>query len=106
MKARIFRTLLSLVLLAAIAVITSWLSYASASDECSKNSSAAIREARKALGANDPAKDRAALTCLVDAFAALDAKLQGLSDGSVPFDGQIYIPKGFVIVKPPAKEGN
>lgn len=32
---------------------------------------------------------------------ALRAKLEGLSNGSIPFEGQIHIPKGWVMTKPP-----
>jgi hypothetical protein len=33
------------------------------------------------------------------------AELDGLRNGSLPFTGQIYIPKGYVIAKPPVQEG-
>ena len=51
-------------------------------------------------------RDRVALLCLADAVAAIGAKLEGLSDGSIPFDGQIHIPKGWVITKPPTEEAD
>lgn len=50
-------------------------------------------------------RDRLALLCLTDAVAAISAKLDGLSNGSIPFEGQIHTPKGYVITKPPAEEG-
>lgn len=72
-------------------------------DECPKDTGAAVESARTALKANDSEQDRHALECLIKAVATLNLRLAGLSDGTIPFDGQIYIPKGFVIVKPPAK---
>lgn len=75
-----------------------------AAPECANDAPRAIREARTALEENNSAKDRAALLCLTEAVAALDKKLQGLSDGSLPFEGQVYSPKGFIVSKPLPKE--
>ena len=79
---------------------------AHAAGECAETTSAALQQALVALDANDPARDREALVCMIAAVATLDAKLQGLSDGSIPFDGRIYIPHGYVISKPPAEEAD
>jgi hypothetical protein len=79
---------------------------ARATENCSPEISQSIEQARKALTANDSIQDRAALVCLVEAVAALDARLSGLSSGAIPFDGQVYAPKGVVITKPPAKEAD
>lgn len=49
-------------------------------------------------------RERVAMLCLVEAVAALQAKLDGLSRGNIAFDGQIHIPKGYIITKPPAEE--
>lgn len=72
---------------------------------CAEDTRAAITAARESLAAKDNKDDRTALACLVEAVAALDKKVQGLMDGSVPFEGQIYAPKGVAITKPSAKEG-
>lgn len=74
-------------------------------DECNKDTGAALTAARTALQANNPKQDRHALKCLVQAVAALDARLQGLSEGSLAFEGQIYAPKGFAVSKPSTREG-
>jgi len=49
-------------------------------------------------------RERAAILCLVQHVSALDARLQGRSDGTIPFDGQIHIPKGYVMRRPPEEE--
>lgn len=66
---------------------------ASANDACPPEVSKSIDAARKALAKNDPAHDRAALACLVEVVAALDAKLEALRDGSARFTGPIMLPK-------------
>lgn len=71
---------------------------ASAGSACPASIPEALRHARAA--SNDDA-----LACLIEAVAALDARLTGLSDGSIAFEGQIHLPQGFVISKPPASEG-
>ena len=78
---------------------------ASATETCAENPRIAVAAARSALEKSDIRNDRAALACLVEAVAALDERIQGLSDGSVPFDGPIYAPKGVAITKPSVKEG-
>lgn len=77
-----------------------------ASSICADDTSAAIAKARQSLQDDSGQHDRAALECLVEAVASLDDKLQGLSDGSRPFEGQIYIPKGWIIAKPSASEAD
>lgn len=72
--------------------------------KCPDDISKSMERARSALNANDAARDHAALTCMIEAVATLDARLTGLSHGSLPFDGPIYAPKGFSITRPPAKE--
>lgn len=79
-------------------------SSASATPACADDTRLAIARARAALEADKPADDRAALACLVDAVAAMDERLQGLSDGSTPFEGQIYAPKGVAFTKPSVQE--
>jgi len=65
----------------------------------------AVALARQALADDDRDDDRAALACLIEAVAALDDRIRGLADGSMPFEGQIYAPKGVVMVKPSDQEG-
>lgn len=77
---------------------------ASASSLCAKDTRTAIATARSALEKVDVANDRDALVCLVDAVAALDERIEGLSNGSVPFDGPVYAPKGVTITKPSVQE--
>lgn len=71
---------------------------------CAETPSGALQQVHKALDRHDTSSDREALICIVAAVAALDARLRGLSDGSIPFDGQIHIPKGWVMSKPPTEE--
>jgi hypothetical protein len=66
---------------------------------CADDPAQAVEQARKALEADDPAQDRHALVCLAAAVATLDTRLQGLSDGSIPFEGQAYMPQGWVMNK-------
>lgn len=74
------------------------------SSRCADDTRAAIAKARQSLHDASGQKDRAALECMIEAVAALDSKLQGLSDGSRPFEGQIVIPKGFIVAKPSVQE--
>lgn len=87
-----------------IAISSTEAASASATKKCAENSRIAVAAARSALEKSDTDNDRAALSCLLEAVAALDARIEGLSDGSVPFDGPIYAPKGIVMTKPPVKE--
>ena len=72
---------------------------------CASDTRKAVVLARQALESGNEQDDRAALVCLVEAVAALDRKIQGLASGSVPFEGQIFAPKGVVMVKPSDQEG-
>ncbi|MEZ5898504.1 MAG: hypothetical protein R3D51_03325 [Hyphomicrobiaceae bacterium] len=71
-----------------------------APDDCSPDTARALQQARDSLGSNDPANDRAALTCLVEAVATLDSRLSQLMSGEIPFEGQAWLEKGWVISKP------
>jgi hypothetical protein len=107
--ARAFHKRKVLAALIAIALATAAPATATAGkfeeDGCAGDTREAIATARQAL--KDDSDDvRAALACLIEAVAALDEKLNGLSTGSIPFDGQIHIPKGWVIAKPPASEAD
>lgn len=88
-----------------IAISSPEAASASGTKKCAENSRIAVAAARSALEKSDTSNDRAALSCLVEAVAALDERVRGLSDGSVPFDGQIYAPKGIVMTKPPVQGG-
>lgn len=72
---------------------------------CGDDARLAIARARQALQKDDRDDDRTALACLVEAVAALDARISGLADGSMPFEGQIYAPKGVVMIKPSDQGG-
>jgi hypothetical protein len=74
-------------------------------DACTANTRHAVIAARQALQDDRNDNDRFALACLIEAVAALDERMQGLADGSVPFGGPIYAPKGVVMIKPSGQEG-
>lgn len=74
--------------------------------DCAVSMAEALRQAQAALERRDVANDREALVCMIAAVSMLDARLRGLSDGSIPFDGQIHAPKGWVISKPPTEEAD
>lgn len=76
---------------------------AKAAPACSAEPSAAIAQARAALADSDAARDHAALVCMVNALAALETRLDGLTGGTIAFDGPIYAPKGMTMNKPQAK---
>ncbi|WP_448044406.1 hypothetical protein [Bradyrhizobium liaoningense] len=88
-----------------IATAPSEAAAASPPSICADNTHAAIKAARDALANSDRDEDRIALACLIEAVAALDERIQGLADGSVPFEGQIYAPKGVAMTKPSDLEG-
>jgi hypothetical protein len=73
---------------------------ASAASECSDDIAKNIQTARRALDASTSGplttEDRKALSCALDEIAKLDAKIEGLRNGTVPFSGKINLPKGFV----------
>lgn len=77
---------------------------------CSQDSSEAVAKARQLLsdqtGKPEAAAERAALLCLIDAVAALAERLEGLSKGTIPFDGTAYLPQGFMTSNPTAEEAN
>jgi hypothetical protein len=77
----------------------------SPADKCGADIGTAIATAERALDADSPTADRQALECLLVAMAALDSRVSALSNGSLPFDGQIYAPKGFIMSKPSVQEG-
>lgn len=81
-----------------------------AASECSESPTDAALQAKAVLQnereALFTATNRDALICLADAVAALSAKLDGLSKGTIPFDGQIQVPHGYVMQKPPTEEAD
>ena len=76
-----------------------------AHDACGDDARLAIARARQVLQPDDRDDDRAALACLVEAVATLDDRIRGLADGGVPFEGQIFAPKGVVMTKPSDQGG-
>lgn len=74
-------------------------------DACAGDTRMAVARARLALQDDDRDHEREALACLVEAVAALDDRIQGLAEGRLPFEGQIYAPKGVVMIKPSDQEG-
>jgi hypothetical protein len=73
-------------------------------DACAVDARQAIATAKETLRNDDTGSDRLALACLVEAVAILDSRLNGLADGSLPFEGQIYAPQGVVMIKPSVQE--
>lgn len=55
-----------------------------------------IIQARASISSDDPAHQREALACLVEAVAALDAKLTAFITGKATFDGPIFAPRGVI----------
>lgn len=76
----------------------------SPADQCGADIGTAIATAERALDAESHTADRQALECLLVAMAALDSRVSALSNGSLPFDGPVYAPKGVTITKPSVKE--
>jgi hypothetical protein len=76
-----------------------------ADQSCAGTPSQTIEQAQEALKRNDDEAERTAFVCLIAAVAALDSRLRGLSDGTLAFEGQVYAPKGVVMAKSPASEG-
>lgn len=70
-----------------------------APDDCPPDTAHALQQARTSLESDDPA----ALTCLVEAVASLDSRLSQLMIGELPFDGQAWLAKGWIITKQPAE---
>lgn len=63
--------------------------------DCSDTTTSII-QARQAIDTNDPEQQRTALACLVEAVAALDAKLTAFTTGKATFDGPIFAPRGVI----------
>jgi hypothetical protein len=95
----------ALIVLGLTTILIDAASPAYAQTVCPVPASKAIDEAQKILEAGDQTKFDVALACLTLALAQMRAELDGLRNGSLPFTGQIYIPKGYVIAKPPVQEG-
>jgi hypothetical protein len=85
-------------------MVAAWPVWADAAPKCVSDSTETVEQARKAAATSDPADDRAALLCLAQIVYALDAKLEGLRNGSVPFTGTAHT-NIVVLRKAPAKEG-
>jgi len=66
-----------------------------APDDCPPNTARALQHARQSLESNDPAKEHAALACLVEAVSALNAKFEELIAGEIEFQAPISAP-GFL----------
>lgn len=73
--------------------------------QCEDDARSAIIKAQQYLEQDSPLEDRHAIVCAVEAIAIMERKLQGLSDGSMAFDGVIHAPKGVVMMKPSDQEG-
>ena len=72
---------------------------------CPVAASRALDEAQKILKTNDQEHFDIALACITEALAQTRAELDGLREGRVAFNGQIYAPKGMVMSKPSDQEG-
>lgn len=62
---------------------------------CPDNASS-IAQARIAIQSDDISRQREVLACLIEAVAALDAKLTAITTGKATFDGPIYAPRGII----------
>lgn len=80
--------------------------YAAHAEDCPRDPGAAIAAAKAALSSPDTSKDRAALLCLTQAVAALDAKLSDVLAGKVPFTGAVWSPQGMTVTKPADQAGD
>lgn len=82
---------------------------ARASSPCADTPGEAAARARKVLAEPQDAgmtdRDRAALVCLAEAVAALDARIDALSTDAETVEGPIHAPQGIIITQPPASEG-
>jgi len=74
-----------------VALLFATVGQANARD-CPEDAAAAVTEARRALAASDPAQDRRALECLIEAVSTLEKTLMGLRTGQVPFTPTTYLP--------------
>ncbi|MCC7250451.1 hypothetical protein [Hyphomicrobium sp.] len=99
MKAAAFATLIVL------SMATTAIDAAHAQAECPALAADALDEAQKLLQTNDQTKLNAALACITLALVQTRAELDDLREGRVAFTGQVYAPKGVVMVKPSDQEG-
>lgn len=67
------------------------------SSSCPTEPAQAIAAAREALGSQDALAERAALLCLIEAKAALDAKVEGIRTGTIPLEGAINAQGGLLL---------
>ncbi|MFA5952224.1 MAG: hypothetical protein WC807_18290 [Hyphomicrobium sp.] len=72
--------------------------------DCPEGAAAAVTEARRALAASDPAQDRRALECLIEAVSTLEKTLMGLRTGQVPFTPTTYLPSKVIPAEPTLKQ--
>jgi len=75
-----------------------------APDDCPPGTAHALQQARTSLESDDPAHDRAALACLVEAVASLNSKLTQLITGDIPSERQpekaTWLAMGWFITRP------
>lgn len=83
-------------------------SSAYAQDACPFPVAQALDEAQALLRQDNPNDDdlKTTIACLAQVVADTKAELAALRDGRLAFTGQIYIPKGWIITKPPASEAD
>jgi hypothetical protein len=83
-------------------------SSAHAQGACPVPAAQALDEAQALLRQDDPGREdlKAAIACLADVVAETKEQLAALRDGRLAFTGQIHIPKGWTITKPPASEAD
>lgn len=72
---------------------------------CPVEASRALAEAQKILQSDDQAQFGVALACLAQALAQTRTEFEALREGRAAFSGQIYAPKGIVMIKPFDQEG-
>jgi hypothetical protein len=71
---------------------------------CASDISTSIRDARRAVNSGDPKQDHAALVCMIEAVAALDAKVESLRNGSTPLNGRPRTNGRVNLLETPARE--
>ena len=77
---------------------------AHADTKCGDTVAQAVERATSALEASSPADDRQALRCLLEAVTLLDAKIEGLRTGEVPFTGTANLHRGGNFKRSPDQE--
>ena len=77
---------------------------AHADNKCGDTATQAVERATSALEASSPADDRQALRCLLEAVTLLDAKIEGLRAGDVPFTGPANLHRGGNFKRSPDQE--